>query len=184
MGRIGVAQQVGAGVVIGIKEGHKPVRLGQVFLGQLVEVVKDALGGMAAQHLGPQHAAQHGHQQTCRHALAHHIAHHQRPAGLFAAAAQQLGAGGDEVVIVTAHLEGGAAAGGQLNAIDHRTAVRQQLGLDFSTDAELAIEPLMAPHGLEQGLVFQSHGGKVGHQLQVAAMHLAPGKALPIAEDV
>ena len=42
----------------------------------------------------------------------------------------------------------------------------------------------MAPHGLEQRLVFQSHGTEISHQLQVAAMHLAPGKALPIAEDI
>ena len=184
VGRIGEAQPAGFGVVIGIEEGDETVRMGQVFLGQLVEIVKDPFRGVAAQHLRPQHAPQQGHQQARGHPLAHHISHHQGPAGLLTALALQLGAGGDEVVVVTTHLEGGPAAGGQLDSVDHGAVIGQQLGLDLRARTELAIEALMAPHGLLQGIIFQGHGAEIGHQLQVASMHLTPGKALAPTKDI
>ena len=56
MGRVGVTQQACTGVEVGIEERDKTVGLGQVFLGQLVQVMEDLIGGQAAGHLGPEHA--------------------------------------------------------------------------------------------------------------------------------
>ncbi len=86
--------------------------------------MQDPIRGMAAEDLGAEHAAQQGHQQTGGHALTHHITHNQRPASLLAAPAQQLRAGGDEVVVVAAHLESWAAASRQLQPLDHGTVIR------------------------------------------------------------
>ena len=177
MGGIGVAKQAGAGVVIGIEERHEAVRLGQVFLGQLVEVVQDPIGRQAAKHLSPQHAAQERHQQASGHPFAHHVAHHQGPAPLLAAPAQELGAGGDEVVVVAAHLEGGPAAGRQLHPLDHGTVIRQELGLDFRTGGELPIHAFVAARFLQQLFTFDRHTGEIGHQLHVAAVAIAPVQA-------
>ena len=174
VGGIGIAQHPRAGIEIGIEEGHKAVGVGQILLGQLVEVMQDPIGGMAAQHLGPQHPPQQGHQQTGRHPLAHHIAHHQGPAASLPGATEQIGPGGDEVVVVAAHLEGRPAARRELHPLNHRASIRQQLGLNFSADAELAIKTFVALHRLQQGVVFQGDTGEIGHQLQMAAVHLTP----------
>ena len=154
---IGVAQQPGAGVEVGIKQRHKAVGMGQVLLGQLVEVVQDPIGRVAAQHLGPQHAPQQGHQQASWHALAHHIADHQGPPGRRGPWARTLGLGGDEVVVVASHLKSSAAAGRHRDPPNQRTTIRQQLGLNLSANAELAIDALMALHGLPQAGAFEGH---------------------------
>ena len=48
------------------------------------------------------------------------------------------------------------------------------MGLDLGAGTELAIEALMAAPLLQQQVVFQGHPGEVGHQLAMAAMHIAP----------
>ena len=139
---------------------------------------------MATEHASAQHAPQHGHQQAGGYPLAHHIPNHQRPTPPLPAKALQLGLGGDEVVVVATHLKGWPAAGGQLHPLNQRTIIRQQLCLDLGTDAELAIQPLMAAQFLGQQLIFQRYGGEIGHQLQMAAVHLTPTEALPGAEHI
>ena len=62
--------------------------------------------------------------------------------------------------------------------------VRQQLGLDLGAGAELAIEAFMAAPFLQQQVIFQGHPGEVGHQLAMAAMHIAPARATGRAEHV
>ena len=158
--------------------------VGQILLGQLVEVMEDAIGGEPREHLSPQHAAQQAHQQAGGHPLAHHIAHHQGPAPLLTAAALELGPGGDEVVVVAPHQVGRPAAGRQLHPLDHRAVVRQQLGLDLGAGAELAIEAFMAAAFLEQRVVFQGNAGEVSHQLAMAPVPITPARAAGWAEHV
>jgi hypothetical protein len=62
--------------------------------------------------------------------------------------------------------------------------VRQELGLDLGADAELAIEALVAAHVLLEQFVLQRHAGEIGHELEMAAVHLAPAEAAAAAEHV
>ncbi len=160
------------------------MRLRQVLLGQLIEVVKNAIRRQTAEHLSAQHAAQHGHQQSCGHTLAHHITHHQGPTPPLTAAAHQVGAGRNEVVVITPHLERGAATGGKLHPFDHRAVIRQQLSLNLSANAELAIHPLVAARLLEHQVVLHRHPGEIRHQLHMAAVHITPGQRTRTAEHI
>ena len=92
-------------------------------------------------------------------------------------AANQLGPGRDEVEIIPAHFKSRAAAGGQFDPFDHGAVVRQQLGLDFTASGELTIEALMAPGLLQQLIAFHRDTGQIRHQLDVAAVALAPAQA-------
>ena len=184
MGGVGEAQPAAERIEVGIEERHEPVGVGQVLLGQLVEVVQDPIGSMAAEGLGPQHAPQQGHQQPGGHPLAHHIPHHQGPAPPLSPAPQLPGPGGDEVVVVAAHLEGRTAAGGQVDPFDHRAVVGHQLGLDLGADTQLTIHPLVAASILLQAGGFQAHTHQVGHQLHMAPVHLTPAEAGAAAEHV
>ena len=76
MGRIGITQPQRARIQVGIKQRHKPVRLGEVFLRQLVEVMENSIGWQTAENLSAQHPTQHRHQQTSWNAFAHDIPHH------------------------------------------------------------------------------------------------------------
>ena len=55
--------------------------------------------------------------------------------------------------------------------------IRQQLGLDFTAGGELAIKALMAPGFLKQLIAFHRDAGQIRHQLDVAAVALAPTQA-------
>ena len=62
VGRIGVPQQAAGRIKVGIEKGDEAMGVGQILLGQLVEVMEDAIGGEPREHLSPQHAAQQAHQ--------------------------------------------------------------------------------------------------------------------------
>ena len=81
-------------------------------------------------------------------------------------------------------MESGSTTGRQINALDHGAAVRQQLGLDLRADAQLTIQAFVAAPVLLENLVLQGHPGEIGHELEVAAIHLAPAVAPPATEDI
>ena len=160
------------------------MRLRKVFLRQLVEVVENPIRWQTAENLSAQHPAQHRHQQTSRNAFAHDIAHHQRPATPLTASANEFRTGGNEVVVVTAHLKSGPTARGQFNALDHRATIRQQLRLNLCTNTELSIHPLMPAGVLQHLIVFDRDTSKIRHQLNVPTMHLGPDQRAVAGIDV
>ena len=81
-------------------------------------------------------------------------------------------------------MESGSTTGRQINALDHGAAVRQQLGLDLGADAELAVQAFVSAPVLLENFVLQGHPGEIGHELEVAAIHLAPAVAPPATEDI
>ena len=184
MGRIGITQPQRARIQVGIKQRHEPMRLRQVFLRQLVEVVKNPIRWQTAENLRAQHPAQHRHQQTSGHALAHDITHHQGPATPLTASTDEFRTGGNEVVVVTAHLKCRPTARGQINALDHGATVGQQLGLNLCTNAELSIHPLMPAGVLQHLIVFDRDTSKIRHQLNVPTMHLGPDQRAVAGIDV
>ena len=158
--------------------------MGQVVLGQSIQVMEDAVRGQTPAHLRPQHPPQQGHQQARRHPLAHHVPHHQAPTFPFPLAPCGLGSGRDEVVVIATHLESGSTTGREINTLDDRAAVWQQLGLDLRADDQLTIEAFVAAPVLLKNLVLQGHPGEIGHELEVAAIHLTPAIAPPTTEHV
>ena len=62
--------------------------------------------------------------------------------------------------------------------------IGKELGLDLGTDAQLAIDALMAAHVLLKEFILQGHAGEVGHQLEMATVHLTPAEATPSAEHI
>ena len=174
MGCVGVTQAAAAGIEIRIKQRHETVGLGQILLSQLVQVVQDSIRWQSAEHLGPKHASQHGHQQASRHTLSHHITHHQGPTPPFPTAAREFRTGRNEVVVITANLKSRSAACRQFDSLNHRAMIRQQLCLDLRADAELTIHPFMTAGLLEQLVVFNRDTDQIRHQLNMTAMDIGP----------
>ena len=171
---IGIAELTGPGIEIGIEQRHEPVGLRQVLLSELIEIVKNAMGRQSAQHLGPQHAAQHRHQQSGRNALAHHISHHQSPATPFTTTSDQLGTRRDEVVVIPSNLKRRSATCRQLHPLDDGTSIRKKLSLNLGSDAQLPIDTLMASGFLQHLVIFDGDACKISHKLRVTAMDIGP----------
>merc|ERR1711995_290087 len=103
--------------------------LNEVLLSQLIQVVQDPIRRQTAEDLSAEHAPQHGHQQTSRNTLSHHITHHQGPTTSFPTAPDQLRPSRNEVVVITSHLKSRSAACRQFHALNHWAVIRQQLSL-------------------------------------------------------
>jgi hypothetical protein len=71
-------------------------------------------------------------------------------------------------------LKRGPATSRKFNTFDHRTAVRQKLGLNFRTDAQLSINPFVATGFLQHLIVFDRDTSQISHKLGMAAMHIGP----------
>ena len=52
--------------------------------------------------------------------------------------------------------------------------IRQQLSLNFGTNAQLPVDTLMQASFLKHQVILDRHTGKIRHQLHVAAMHVCP----------
>ena len=176
MGCIGISQTTGSRIEIRIKQRHESVRLREVLLGELVEVMKDAIGWQSTENFGAEHPAQHGHQQTSGNTLSHHIAHDQSPATTFPSPTNEFRTRGNEIVVITSNLEGWTASSGKLHTLNHRAMIGQQLGLNFRPNAQLTINPFMATGILQHQIIFDRYPRQIGHQLGMTAMHLGPNQ--------
>ena len=155
MGRVAVGQNPRFRVIFRIKQGDEPVGIFQVRIHHPVQMVQNSCGGMAVQHLSPQHTPGHGHDQASGHAFAHHIPDRDAPGGGFRAAEFCLGVAtqaggtiatnGDEVVIIATHPIGRFATGRQINTLDFGILARQQPQLNFGPNFQFPIEPFLFP---------------------------------------
>ncbi len=176
MGCIGVSQTTGSWIEIRIKQRHESVGLREVLLGELVEVMKDAIRWQSTENFGAEHPAQHGHQQTSGNTLSHHIAHDQSPATTFPSTTDEFRTRGNEIVVITTHLKRWTASSGKLHALNHRTMIGQQLSLNLRPNAQLTINPFMTTGVLQHQIIFDRHTRQIGHQLGMSAMHVGPNQ--------
>ncbi|CAI8321116.1 MAG: Uncharacterised protein [Cyanobium sp. ARS6] len=62
--------------------------------------------------------------------------------------------------------------------------IRQQLGLNLGTDAELAIHSLMQTGLLEHLIVFDRNTGEIRHELHIATVRITPDQRARRVEHI